>query len=97
VLDVESEQIGFKWLETTKALTEQDRCTAKVATLQMDVGDGNLQEALKPTTAGALGFMPELLESVVTGIPTGLVEQVDRLPEAVVGHEGELLRVVAAA
>ena len=93
-VQVEAEQAGIAAAQATQTLTQKHRGTPQIGSLKMDMGDGDLKNALQHPTARALGFMPELFKTVVTGIPAGCIEQAHRLLEAGVGPEAELLRVV---
>jgi hypothetical protein len=52
-------QLGWPCvLKTPKALPEQHRGSAAIATLEMQVRHSDLQDALQNLAARALGFMP---------------------------------------
>ena len=55
------------------------------------MGDGDLENRLENGTQGALGFMPELLETVVAGIPFPCIEQGDCVLKARIGLKFSLL------
>ena len=75
------------------ALNVAQLTTAQIAALQMQLGDRGLQQTLQQRSAGSLGFMPELLEAVVAGIPLAPVEQGDGRVEAEIRHQADLLTV----
>jgi hypothetical protein len=53
----------------------------------MQVGHGDLENALEHRAIGLQGFMPEGLEAIVTGIPITLIEQVDGLSQAGISRQ----------
>ena len=57
------------------------------------MGDRDLEDALQSPAAVALGFMPELLKAVVTGVPLASVEQCHRGVEAGIRHQRQLFRI----
>jgi len=79
-------------LQTPKALPEQHRGPAAIATLEMQVRHSNLQDALQNPATRGLGFMPELLKAVVAGVPLAGIEKPDGLPETGIDHQAGFLR-----
>lgn len=77
--------------QTPEAFTHQHRGTTTVAPLEMELRHGNLKEALKHRAHGSLGFMPQLFEAVVAGIPVSSVEMIHRLPQPGIGLQQGLL------
>jgi hypothetical protein len=87
-------QTQLRWtgvVQTPQPLPEQHRGTAAVAALQVQVGHGDLKDALQHLAARALGFMPELLKAVVAGVPLAGIEKPDGLPEAGINHQALFL------
>jgi hypothetical protein len=91
MLEVEAQLLGASSLQAAEAFTQKHRGTAAIAALKVQMGHGELEDALKHSAAGALGFMPELLETVVAGIPRTGIKKPDGLPEAGIGHQAGFL------
>jgi hypothetical protein len=73
VIEIQAEVNGSEAPQAAQAFTEQHGGTPLIAALEMVVGHGDLKDALQHAARGALGFMPELLEAIVAGIPgTGI-------------------------
>ncbi len=78
-LEVAPQGFGAAGGETAEALAQQHGGPSGIPTLQMEMGDGDLQDSLKDGAQGSLGFMPELLKAIVAGMPFARIEQFDRL------------------
>ena len=57
----------------------------------MEMGHSDLKNALQAPAARALGFMPELLEAVVAGVPLAGIKKPDGVPEAGIDHQALFL------
>lgn len=82
VVEVEAERLRTAAGQPAQSFTQQHRGAALVAALQVEMGHGDLQQTLENGPIGPLGFMPELLEAVVAGIPLPGIEEVDGPLEA---------------
>ena len=92
VIKVEAKGHRAGVLKAADAFPQQHRGSSAVAALQMQMGHGNLQDSLKHTPAGSLGLMPEILKSIVAGVPLSGIEKPDGFPKAGVGHQAVFLR-----
>lgn len=77
--------------ESAEPLAQQDSGPPGIAPLQVDVGNGDLQDSLENGAQGALGFMPELLETIVAVMPLARIEQRDRLLQSGIHEQNPLL------
>ena len=62
-----------------------------VAPFQVQLGDSDLQDSLQHRPHRALGFMPELLEAIVAGVPRPGIEELNGLLETGIGDQLLLL------
>ena len=69
-------------IQPSETLAHQHRGASQVAALQVQLGHCRLEQPLQQWPAGTLGLVPELLETVVAGIPLTTVEQVDGFRQA---------------
>jgi len=84
---IEPERFVSATGQASKPLPQEDGGTAKVAAFKVKMCHSYLKDALKHGTQGTLRFMPELLQSIVTGIPISRVEQADGAFQAWIGQK----------
>lgn len=90
---IQTESLAIAVVQAPKAFTQQHGGATVIAPLQMEMGYGDLKDALQASPAWAMGLMPELFEAVVTGIPLAGVELGHGGDEAWIGLNGGLLRI----
>jgi hypothetical protein len=90
-LKIQSERHGPCALQAAEPFPEEHGGSAPIAALQVQVRHGDLKDSLQHLAARALGFMPELLETVVAGVPLTGIEKPDGLPEAGINHQALFL------
>ena len=73
-------------LQAAESFAEEDRCPALVVPLQVELSDGHLQKALQAASFWIGGFVPDLLQHVMGGVPLLRVEQADGLLELSLIH-----------
>ena len=76
-LEIQAQSLIFAGAEAAQPLTGQHHGPMPVVALKVELGNGNLEDALQQRPHRALGFMPELFEAVVTGVPVAGIEQCD--------------------
>ena len=63
-----------------QSLPQQHRGSPEVAPFAMQMGHGDLEDALEHRAIGLEGFVPERLEAIVAGVPVAQIELLHRLP-----------------
>jgi hypothetical protein len=68
-------------------LAQQHGGSPQIAPFAMEVGHGDLENALDHRAIGLQGFMPEGFEAIVTGIPVTLIKLVNGLSQAGISRQ----------
>ena len=76
-LEIQAQSLIFAGAEAAQPLTGEHHGPMPIAALEVELGNGNLEDALQHRPYRALGFMPKLFEAVVTGVPVAGIEQCD--------------------
>lgn len=92
-IEIKSQGLPIAASQPSQAFPQQHRGAALIPPLQVEMGDGNLKDALQGPPARSAGLMPELFKTIVAGVPLAGVELGHRCPEAIICLDGGLLRI----
>lgn len=78
-LEINPQGLIVTALQPAQAFTGENHGAMVVTPLKVELGDGNLQKTLQNRPHRTLAFVPELLKTIVAGVPIAGIEQADRL------------------
>ena len=80
--EVQAQIWGSRTFKTTQSFTKKNRGPPPVASLQMQLRYGHLQDPLQAAPFRISCFMPELLKQIMSGVPLTRIEKLHTLLKA---------------